>query len=107
MSIFSALQLAGLFGDLFEYIRDWKDRKEYRADLRHERNLLNTFEFAKPIVYQPITRKLNGKLLLKWYSWDRNPNSYQNQVNLTACSSIIKSEFLINSSEIPKRGIYS
>jgi hypothetical protein len=87
----------------FEFINFFKElfsNREYKK-------LNEEFKFVEPIKYQPITKKLNGKLILKWYSWDRNPNSYQNQVNLTACSSIIKSEFLINSSGIPKRGIYS
>jgi hypothetical protein len=107
MNVFGMLNLFSLIGELFRELVSNRRRREFQEELIHEQKFHKEFKFAEPIKYQPITKKLNGKLILKWYYWDRNPNSYQNKVNLTACSSIIKSEFLINSSGIPKRGIYS
>lgn len=99
--------------NLFSLVWKWLDGIQSEK-IRNSRSRWSEQEY-EPVVYAPIIQKLNGKLKLHWNpnhnssvnnSYSTN-NSYS--PNLTGCISgtFWICGFMLNHSEIPKRGIYS
>ena len=107
MSVFAAFQLAGLFGDLINHIRDWKYRKEYHAERNYKP------ETYAPIIQQPKLKinKLTLRIVeINWNSAVHLTGCYVPvPAHTTSVSGIFQPDYdlRINGNEIPKRGVYS